>query len=326
LLGERAQQVKRILRVFKNRSNSITDNLLSSFIYDVGKYIVLFMILLIGGMMYKMWVDLTGTAHDSESNQRKEFDVFFDCLGCPKMVVLPRGHFNMGSVPEEVGHEQGESPIHKVTLPHQIAVGVFAVSFDEWDLCVGSGGCNDYRPEAEGWGRGNKPVINVSWRQAKSYVFWLSNKTGKTYRLLSEAEWEYGARAGSLTPFWWGNSITSKFANYVGTLTYAEGAPSDFRGSTVAVDKFPPNNWGLYQVHGNVWQWVEDCYHENYEGAPSDGSPWIEDTCKFHILRGGCWLSGPKELRSASRSRADENGKSRFISFRVARDLESDVK
>ena len=134
------------------------------------------------------------------------------------------------------------------------------------------GGCNRYTPSDEGWGRGRRPVINVSWDDAKAYVGWLSRKTGKTYRLLSEAEREYVTRAGTTTPFWWGTSISTQQANYNGNYTYGTGATGVSRRQTVLVDSFQPNPWGLYQVHGNVWEWTEDCWHDNYSGAPSDGS------------------------------------------------------
>ena len=153
------------------------------------------------------------------------------------------------------------------------------MTFDEWDACVADGGCNGYQPSDEGWGRGRRPVINVSWDDAKAYVAWLSNKTGKTYRLLSEAEREYVTRAGTTTPFWWGSSISTSQANYDGTNTYGSGVKGEFRHETLPVDSFQPNPWGLYQVHGNVWEWVEDCYHESYAGAPSDGSAWTFEDC-----------------------------------------------
>ena len=170
----------------------------------------------------------------------------------------------MGSPASEKERNSDEGPQHRVTFARQFAVGKFAVTFDEWDACVGDGGCNGHRPEDEGWGRGKRPVINVNWDDAKAYVAWLSRKTGKTYRLLSEAEREYVARAGTTTPFWWGSTISTSQANYDGNSTYGSGSKGEYRQKTVPVDSFQPNPWGLYQVHGNVWEWTEDCYKDSY--------------------------------------------------------------
>src|SRR5262249_4374646 len=154
-----------------------------------------------------------------------------------------------------------------------------------------------------GWGRGRLPVINVNWDDAASYLNWLSRKTGKRYRLLSEAEREYVARAGATTAFWWGNSISPAQANYDGNYIYDGGPKGESRHKTVSVDSFQPNAWGLYQMHGNVREWIEDCYHESYVGAPSDGSAWTSGACSQRVLRGGAWNFFPKDLRSASRDK-----------------------
>jgi formylglycine-generating enzyme required for sulfatase activity len=190
----------------------------------------------------------------------KPGDIFKECDNCPEMVVVPSGSFMMGSPVWQTYHRGNESPRHSVTISKPFAVGRFAVTFDEWDACVADGGCK-WKP-ADRWGRGRQPVIHVSWDDAKAYATWLSGKTGKTYRLLSEAEREYVARAGTTTPYWWGASISTSQANYNSS-------------KTVPVDSFQPNPWGLYQVHGNVWEWVEDCYNDTYIGALSDGSAWV---------------------------------------------------
>src|SRR5262249_43902843 len=153
-------------------------------------------------------------------------------------------------------------------------------------------------PSDSGWGRGRRPVINVSWDDAKSYVAWLSRKTGSAYRLLSDAEREYVTRAGTNTPFWWGASISTNQANYYSNYTYGGGSKGEYRQKTVPVDSFQPNGFGLYQVHGNVYDWVEDCSHASYEGdrsawLPSDGSAWAPEGCKTRVLRGGSWTSQP---------------------------------
>ena len=133
------------------------------------------------------------------------------------------------------------------------------------------------------------PVVCVNWDDAKAYAKWLSGKTGKDYRLLSEAEWEYACRAGTSTPFWWGSSISTEQANYDGNYTFGGGRKGEYRQRTVPVKSFEPNPWGLYQVHGNVGEWCEDCWNESYNGAPSDGSAWTAGDCAFRLLRGGSW-------------------------------------
>ena len=214
---------------------------------------------------------------------------FKDCPDCPEMTIVPEGRFTMGS-PENEPEHQSEEAQHEVRFGKPFAVGRFAVTFAEWDACVADGGCGGYRPGDGGWGRDDRPVINVNWNDAKSYVQWLSKKTGKQYRLLSEAEREYAARAGTVTPFWWGSSISTGQANYDGiailTTVVAKG---EYREKTLPVKSFKPNPWGLYQVHGNVWEWVEDCWHDSYNGAPADGphgQPESAHTVCFAAARG----------------------------------------
>jgi formylglycine-generating enzyme required for sulfatase activity len=243
------------------------------------------------------------------------------CPMCPEMVVVPAGSFTMGSPNSEAERSPSESPQHAVTFARQFAVGRFALTFDEWDGCVADGGCNGYKPNDEAWGRGRRPAINVSWDDAKAYVAWLSRKTGRIYRLLSEAEREYVTRAGTTTPFWWGGSISTSQANYDGNYTYGGGAKGSYRETTLPVDSFQPNPWGLYQVHGNVWEWVEDCWNDSYAGAPSDGSAWTRGDCGFRLVRGGSWGSFPQYLRSAYRSGYTADIRSYYIGFRVGRTL-----
>jgi formylglycine-generating enzyme required for sulfatase activity len=211
-------------------------------------------------------------------------DVFKECATCPEMVVVPAGTLTMGSPESEPGRSTDEGPQHAVTFARPFAVGRFAVTFDEWDACATDGGCGGNRPSDQGWGRGRRPAINVSWNDAKAYVAWLSRKTGKTYRLPSEAEREYVTRAGTTTPFWWGSSISTSQANYNGNYTYGGGARGEYREKTLPVDTFQPNPWGLYQVHGNVSEWVEDCWNDS---APSDGSAWTSGDCSSRVVRGG---------------------------------------
>jgi formylglycine-generating enzyme required for sulfatase activity len=227
------------------------------------------------------------------------------------MVEVAAGSFTMGSPPDEAGRvEVIESPQHKVTIARPFAVGKFEVTFAEWEACVAGGGCTGNPwPSDQGWGRGRRPVINVSWHDAKAYVSWLSRKTGKGYRLLSEAEWEYAARAGTTTRFAFGDSIGKSQAQF--------GAKQ-----TMAVGSFPPNPFGLHDMHGNVWEWVEDAWHNDYQGAPTDGSVWPGADLSKRVLRGGAWLNERlDELRSANRYWNPSDARRSYFGFRIARTL-----
>jgi len=248
-------------------------------------------------------------------------DAFKECNDCPEMVVVPAGSFTMGSPETQPVRSKDEGPQHLVTFDRAFSVGKFAVTFDEWDACEADGGCNAYRPDDRGWGRGRRPVINVSWDDANAYVVWLSRKTGKTYRLLSEAEREYVTRAGSITPFWWGATISPQQANYNGNYAYGDSPTGENRARTLPVDSFQSNPWGLYQVHGNVNEWTQDCWHDDYVGAPSDGSAWTAGDCEFRVSRGGSWYSFPALLRAARRNRDFTDLRSFIVGFRVARTL-----
>ena len=239
-------------------------------------------------------------AEEAEKRRRQEQRVggkFRDCSECPEMVV-PSGSFMMGSPNSEKGRDDDEGPRHRVSIDYRLAVGVYEVTFAEWDACVSAGGCGGYRPDDRGWGRGNRPVINVRWEDAQSYVRWLSNKTGKSYRLLSESEWEYVARAGSVTAYSWGNEIGHNRAN-------CDGCGSRWDNEkTAPVGAFSANAWGLHDVHGNVWEWVEDCWNDSYTGAPADGSAWESGDCSRRVLRGGSWRRRTEELLRARESAA----------------------
>lgn len=254
---------------------------------------------------------------------------FQDCEGCPKMVVVPAGTFTMGSLPTEAKRDSDEGPVHDVTIPQPFAVGVYPVTFDEWGTCVQGSGCNRYQPEDYAMGRGSRPVISVSWEDAQGYVKWLREKTGNEYRLLSEAEWEYVARAGSRTAYHWGEHIRQDQANYCSygsrwdTEEHLDNPETelDLLKSTLPVGSFPANEFGLHDVHGNVWEWVEDCWNNSYRDAPSDGSAWYSGDCSLRVLRGGSWGSEPKYLRSANRYKSTTKRRNYNIGFRVARTL-----
>ena len=246
---------------------------------------------------------------------------FRDCAECPQMVVVPAGSFLMGSPKSEEGRYDDEGPVHRVEIAAPFAVGVYEVTFAEWHACAADGGCGGYSPGDESWGREQRPVINVSWDDAQAYVGWLSEKTGKRYRLPSESEWEYVARAGTRTPFSTGVTISTEQANYDGNFTYGSGRKGVYRGETVPVGTFGANAWGLHDVHGNVWEWTEDCWNGSYAGAPADGSAWGSGDCSDRVLRGGAWSNEPGLLRSALRVGSISAGRGSNSGFRLARTL-----
>ena len=232
----------------------------------------------------------------------------------PEMVVLPTGRFRMGS-PATKDRYDIEEPVHTVTISRAIAMGKYAITFEEYDRYVSAMGGE--RPDDCGWGRGRRPVINVSWHDAKAYALWLSEQTGKAYRLPSESEWEYGARAGTETAYSWGDEIGVNQANCRGC-----GSQWDNK-QTAPVGSFTANPFGLYDMHGNAWEWVEDCWHGNYEGAPTDGSAWKSgcDDADHVVLRGGSWDNLPRDLRSAVRGRITPSSRYNFFGFRLVQDL-----
>ena len=249
-------------------------------------------------------------------------DEFKDCAVCPEVVVLPPGDFVMGSPPDEPERSQAEGPLRTVTIGQALAVGKYEVTFAEWDACVGDGGCT-HTPRDSGWGRDRRPVINVSWTDVtKEYLPWLSRKTGQAYRLLSEAEWEYAARAGTEGPFSTGATITTEQANFDGTSVYRGGAKGAYRQRTVEVGSFPPNAFGLHDMHGNVSEWVQDCYVGTYQNGPSDGSARSGASDCQRVMRGGSWITAPRALRSAYRSYVPSDTRFIYRGFRIARTLQ----
>ena len=235
---------------------------------------------------------------------------FRDCDACPEMVVLPAGSFLMGSPESEEGRFGWEGPQHRIEIREAFAAGVYEATFEEWGACAADGGCGGYRPEDYGWGRGRRPVIAVSWEDAQAYINWLSRKTGEEYRLLSEAEWEYAARAGTTARYTFGNGITPSDANYGENI-----------GKTQRVGSYRANGYGLYDMHGNAWEWVQDCFNEGYARAPNNGSAWERGDCSLRVWRGGSWHDYPRLLRSANRFAFPPGNRNFNIGFRVARTL-----
>ena len=240
---------------------------------------------------------------------------FRDCPTCPELVVVPSGRFRMGCVSGRDCRD-AEQPVHEVDVP-LFALGVYEVTFEEYDRFVQATGHR--RPTDRGWGRGGRPVIDVSWEDAEAYVAWLSRETGEAYRLPSESEWEYAARAGTTTRYSWGQDVGRNRANCAGC-----GGRWDDANRTAPAGSFAANGWGLHDMHGNVWEWVADCWHENYARAPRDGTAWTSGgNCSRRVLRGGSWSRSPVYLRSAYRNNHDAGA--RYVNsggFRVSRTLD----
>lgn len=253
----------------------------------------------------------------AQSPSRQPGDTFRDSLRSggsgPELVVLPAGSFRMGCV-SGVDCRDDEKPVHEVTISRPFAVSKYEVTFAEWDACVSAGGCR-HRPGDRGWGRGRRPVIHVSWQDAQDHVRWLSEQTGEEYRLLSESEWEYAARAGSGAAYSWGNVIGSGHANCVGCGSEWDNLQTAPAGS------FSGNAFGLHDMHGNVGEWVEDCWNGNYDGATSNGSAWQSGDCSRRVLRGGSWGLTRGYLRAANRGGYSSGTRNGRVGFRVARTL-----
>lgn len=255
-----------------------------------------------------------------------------DCPECPEMVVVSAGTFTMGSPDSEQGRFAYEGPQHSVRIATPFAVGVYEVSFAEWDACVRAGGCARYSPEDRGWGRGNLPVMNVSWEDAQRYVRWLSRKTGENYRLPTEAEWEYVARGGTPTARYWGEGEVElcRYANGYDRTAHATNPHwenpipcTDHHAQTAPVGSFEPNAFGLYDVMGNVWEWTQDCWTDDYTGAAQDGRARESLNCSLRVLRGGSWSDVLWGLRSADRLRFPAGIRNSVNGFRVARTIGS---
>ena len=279
---------------------------------------------------YQSWLGLTDSSHPERKRVLealvaaregrlfyKAGDTIQDCPECPQMVYIPTGAFRMGDI--QGGGDSDEKPVHRVSVK-AFLMSATEVTFDQWDACVAAGGCDDSGPRSaggdNGWGRGTRPVIEVSWEDAQQYVKWISAKTGKQYRLPTEAEWEYAARAGSETKYSWGNSIGNNKAN-------CDGCGSRWDDSkTAPVASFTANAFGLYDMHGNVWEWTQDCWNGSYKGAPGDGSAWLSGECGQRVLRGGSWSNFPNDLRSAYRNYSTTGFRISYIGFRLARTLD----
>lgn len=265
----------------------------------------------------------------SPANAAREFR---DCPDCPVMVVVPAGHFLMGANPNEPGHTPAELPAHAVAVQARFAIGKFDVTRTEFTAFANATGyktdtakCDWRAPRAHGQPMSQSdsdPVVCVSWNDAGAYAEWLSRKTGKPYRLPSEAEWEYAARGGTRTSRPWGDRIARENANYGADRCCAPFAAGKDRWLyTSPAGSFPPNAFDLYDMLGNVWQWVQDCSHPDYAGAPATAIVWAGGDCTGHVARGGAWFQAPDLVRTAARAADKTDFRIGDIGFRVARSL-----
>ncbi|MGD2131045.1 MAG: SUMF1/EgtB/PvdO family nonheme iron enzyme [Lysobacterales bacterium] len=251
---------------------------------------------------------------------------FRDCPECPTMVVLPAGSFWQGSDESSPGVLKNETPRHLVTIPAPFAIGVFEVTMDQWDACVEDGGCST-RPGDNGWGRGSRPVIMVSWNDAQEYVSWLSRKTGQSYSLPSESQWEYAARAGEKGDWPGGGpDAVCSYGNVAGSETgfrWQHGACADSTAlGTLPVGSLQPNQFGVFDMIGNVAEWTLDCMNLSYLDAPTDGSAWGRGICSSHMTRGGSWFTGTREIRLPARFNLKNGDRNDFTGFRVVRTIQ----
>jgi formylglycine-generating enzyme required for sulfatase activity len=252
--------------------------------------------------------------------------LFRDCPNCPVMTTIPAGATFIGSPASESGHDSTEEPRRKVTFARPFAIGRDEVTFAEWQACVADGGCGQYWPTDMGWGQADRPVIFVSWSDAGAYVKWLAQKTGKPYRLPSEAEWEYAARGCNSAscadkPFWFGDASNPDRANYDWRVSYGGGAKAQPPRKTLPVGRYGPNGFGLFDASGNVAQWTQDCWNPDLRNLPADGTAQSKGDCLSRVYRGGSWTDEPLYLRSAARKSDLASSRLPYVGFRVARDL-----
>lgn len=238
---------------------------------------------------------------------------FRECaVACPFMVIIAVGKSTMGSPEDDPGRTKGEHSRYEMTIAKPFAVSKYEVTFDQWDACVAAAACPRVM---DAWGRGNMPVINVSWGDAKQYVAWLSRLTGKEYRLLTEAEWEYAARAGTKTRYSWGDEPGMGNAN-------CSGCGGAWTLQTAPVGSFRPNAFGLYDMEGNVWEWVDDIWHDSHEGTQANGTAKLQSgDPTYRVIRGGSWHNETELVRPAIRFKRHSKVQFDTLGFRVGRTM-----
>lgn len=260
----------------------------------------------------------TETLLGSSFSKLPAFSVFrsVPAFWCPQMVKIPAGTFMMGSPEDEEGRGDEETPQHEVKIAKLFALGRYAVTFEEYHYFCDETGRK--KPDGRG-ARGRRPVINISHDDAVAYCVWLGEVSEHAYRLPSEAEWEYACRAGTTTPFSFGETITTDQVNYDGRSPYGGGERGIYRGEAIPAGSLPANGWGLHEMHGNAWEWVEDLYNASYEGAPTDGSAWFSSPSGIRVVRGGSCAGGARLARAAYRDRPVPGERADLIGFRCAR-------
>lgn len=263
------------------------------------------------GLMATIWLSPAFAAEEKAFELPEPGVPFSDCAECPEMLVVPAGSFVMGS---DGRHKQEKPPV-KVTFAKPFAMSQFEVTFDNWQACVDDGGCKA-TPDDHNWGRGDRPVINITWDDADTYVKWLSKITGATYRKPSEAEWEYVAKAGTDTEFFWGDEPGANMAN-------CRNCESEWsKKGSAPVGSFKANPWGFYDMHGNIWEWMADCWNPNHEGALTDGTARQTGDCRQRVIRSGSWYYFSKNMRSSWRFKNDHRVRSYGIGMRVVREID----
>lgn len=267
--------------------------------------------------------ELNEEAEENPSaNEQSEYagNFFKDCAACPDMAAIEGGAFFMGSRASEGGYD-AERPQTPVTINGRFAMGTREITFDQWEACVADGGCKGYRPYDFGWGRGKQPVVGVSFEDAQSYVRWLSAKSGYDYRLPTEAEWEFAARAGASTAFSFGDRLSPKDANYDARYRY-RGEKGKGPGKPTVAGAYSHNAFGLFDMHGNLWEWTQDCWREGHAGRPDHGGAVTGGACDARVLKGGAFNTGGWRLRAGHRIGKPASMREQEFGFRVVRALD----
>lgn len=252
-----------------------------------------------------------------------------DCDECPELVLIPPGSFKMGASPFDSDAKRTERPAHRVNISKAFLISKYEITQREWRACVRAGSCKEKAAPGRSSGRGDLPVVNVSWVEATTFAAWMQNRTGKRYRLPSEAEWEYAARSTSMRRFWWGHETEPPYANYNPSkkaLREAEQvATSAETGGLAPARSYPPNFWGLYHVHGNANEWVRDCWTPGFGNATGDGRPVLQRgsrDCARRVVRSGSWLDRAEQIRVSSRRPKSESRKDPYTGFRLVREID----
>jgi formylglycine-generating enzyme required for sulfatase activity len=258
-------------------------------------------------------------------------DEFRDCEACPSMVRIATGTFAMGAPDSERNRDDDEGPVRDVSMEREFAMAKSETSWSEWQACMDDGACvaptGHSMPEGSDWGKGTRPVITVSWSDAQAYVSWISEKTGRTYRLPTEAEWEYVARAGAQSRYQYGDDPKTlcrigNGADLATNFNNRNDCYDRIGRETAPGGSFEPNAFGLFDMIGNVWEWTEDCWNTSYHSAPISGEAWRTGDCSQAVIRGGSWGSYPHNLRFATRQGLERNYRGHEVGFRVAADVQ----